>query len=97
MNPKSKRFKPRKGWPYCERHHELGYSALRTENKMICRKCRHILPHGLKFDQTNCPECGSSDVRKIGPIARLPRKNAAKAKWDEFWKHCGRRCARGCR
>ena len=91
------RMKSRKGWSYCERRHELGVGFVKTELKEICYECHHILPHGKAQDQTECPNCGGTNIMKIGPIARLPRKNASKHKWDEFWKHCGQRCAGACR
>ena len=92
-----KREKSRKGEVYCERH-----ETTRASYKVICYECRkiYVWPNyfSLKYsgEMRKC-ECGSEDVRWIGPIARLPRKNAHKKKWQEFWKHCGKNCAGGCR
>lgn len=92
-----RRNKLRKGDPYCER-----YQTTRASYKVICYECHEIYVWPDYFALSNSSEmrkckCGSTNVRWIGPIARLPRKNANKKKWDEFWKHCGKNCAGACR
>ena len=89
--------KPRRGEVYCERH-----ETTRASYKVICYECRKIYVWSDFYvfkssgEERKC-EYGSDDLRWIGPIARLPRKNAHKKKWDEFWKHCGKNCAGACR
>jgi len=82
-----RRDKLRKGNPYCERHL---YSS--TSNNSICFDCRKI--YNKKVEKC---VCGSTDIIHIGPIARLPRKNAHKKKWEKFWRYCDKSCAGGCR
>ena len=92
-----KREKRRKGEMYCERH-----ETTRASYRVICFKCRrtYIWPDYFIMIQSGnmrkC-ECGSTDIQWIGPIARLPHKNASKKKWKEFWEHCGKNCAGRCR
>lgn len=94
-----KRLKPRIGELYCERK-----ETTKASNKVICYECRktYIWPDFFSFrysaelPKREC-DCGSSNIIWIGPIARLPKKDASKIRWDEFWKHCGKRCAGACR
>lgn len=88
------RFKPRKGVQYCERTSSV-VSGIR-DNGIICVECHHrIYTPGLDYPET-CPKC-KGEMRRIGTIARLPRKNASKKKWEDFFKHCGKMCAGCCR
>lgn len=82
------RFKPRQGTMYCERA-----KSSKTSGRSICADCHEI----YKVPEDKCRVCGSDNVKRIGPIARLPRKNAHKKKWEEFFNHCGKTCAKGCR
>ncbi len=89
--------KPRKGEVYCERT-----ETTRASYKVICYECHkiYVWPDYFVLKRSGVVrmcKCGSDDVRWIGPIARLPKKNASKKKWDEFWKHCGKSCAGACR
>ena len=102
VNPYTKPKKLRKGEPYCERHETLINHAIPSNvdvefskcvDKSICYECRTI----YNWKAEKCSACGSEDVLRIGPIARIPRKNASKKKWEEFWNHCGKSCAGGCR
>lgn len=92
-----KKDKHRKGSQYCERH-----ETTRASYRVICFKCRKIYVWPDFFSLKASGEiqkcgCGSTDIRWIGPIARLPRKRANKKKWEEFWEHCGKICAGACR
>jgi len=85
------RYKPRIGEEYCERHRSSP-----TDKKAICFECRKIWNDSWVRinDKKRTCTCGSTNIIRIGPIARLPRKNASKGKWDEFWNHCGTSCSR---
>ena len=80
------KHKPRSGIQYCER-----MQSTKADYHGICFNCRKIHSNiPCTGDSEITCSCGSNDIRWIGPIARIPRKNASKAKWDEFWKHCGK-------
>ena len=88
--------KLRKYTQYCERQEHM-FNSLKTTYKAICHNCRKVFNFVAYDSEKICSECGSNDIIHIGPIARLPRKNASKQRWDEFWKHCGKTCAGACR
>lgn len=86
------RFKPREGEVYCERAHNSN-----RNNGSICKECHYRLVADRWSEEIfECPKCKGEWV-KIGPIARIPRKNASKKKWETFFSHCGKNCAGACR
>jgi len=85
---KSKRHRDK--WSYCTRNTEVYFMNTNIEEKYTCIECKHV------GGQLKCPKCGDETV-KVGPIARPPKKNASRTKWNEFNKHLGKYCAKGCR
>lgn len=86
------KFKPRKGEVYCERSR-----GSNRNNGSICKNCHYIVVTYRWTERiSECPKC-KSEMVWIGPIARIPRKNASKKKWEEFFDHCGKNCAGACR
>lgn len=64
---------------------------------IICRSCNfsrsllrketysgHQLNNKIEREH-NCPKCNSNDWYWVPPIARVPRKNASKLIWKNFW------------
>lgn len=86
------RKRPRKGESHCERPRTV-------DNGFICYDCHTVhRPKGTlethkDYDlnkELKCPQCGCGDLRWIGPIARMPKKDASKKKWQIFFdKYCG--------
>jgi len=84
LTPLSKRPKPRDGEPYCERTMFIHS----VDNGHICFECHTVKRTQCSINDKEtliCPKCGSDDMRWVGPIARVPRKNASKKKWKDFF------------
>ena len=71
------------GWDRPGRGESFRYSGPNGRTRYACIDCRYV------GDQTVCPECGMTTELE-GPVARPPKKNAHKSKWDEYAKHLGK-------
>jgi len=86
------RRKPREGESYCESLGDI-------DNGYICYECHAVyrLKGSVKTDKNydldkelKCSQCNCDDLRWVGPIARMPRKDANKKKWQIFFdEYCG--------
>ena len=59
------------------------YTGVGGSVRFVCIDCRYV------GHQRHCPTCNSK-TRELGPVARPPKKNAHKSKWEEFDKHVGK-------